>query len=300
MMMVGYDILGANGVMEPSIPSLNAVQYVSVTNVLADKLRFSNGTETYKNKGDTVWTTNTILNANFNGNLMGGDIEYAVDTISKIRLKRREKGGSWLTIYEKTVNGAEDMTFTYYDEIARGRGAVYEYAISPVVGVMEQSMTTVSCVSEFDGAVITDGETSYHILLEPSVTQTARTRPCTVIQTMNGKYPFVFYNGDTNYDSGTFSGVVIEYDNETDTFDFDGGDAYRRKFLDWLLDGNSKILKMYDGRIWMIAVSGEAAQSSEEHYDKVTISFPFVEVGSVESSNDLYDNGFINCNVEGR
>lgn len=300
MIMVGYDILGANGVMEPCVPCTSAVQYVSVVNVLVDKLRFSNGTEEYKNKDAPMWTTDTILNANFNGNLMGGDIEYAVDTISKIRLKRREKDGAWITIYEKEVFKAEDLTFTYYDEIAKGRNTEYEYAISPVVGVMEQSMTTVSCVSEFDGAVITDGETSYHILLEPSVTQTNRTRPCTVIQTMNGKYPFVFYNGDTNYDSGTFSGIVIEYDDDTDTFDFDGGDSYRVKFLDWLLDGKSKILKMYDGRIWMIAVSGEITQSSEEHYDKVTISFPFVEVGSVESTNDLYNNGFINCNVEGR
>ena len=64
--------------------------------------------------------------------------------------------------------------------------------------------------------------------------------------------------------------------------------------VDWLTNGGAKILKIEDGRIWMVAIDGNVKSSNSEHPDKVTLSFDFTEVGSVNDDNDMLNNGFVN------
>lgn len=64
--------------------------------------------------------------------------------------------------------------------------------------------------------------------------------------------------------------------------------------IDWLTNGSPKILKIEDGRIWMVVVSSDVKASNSEHPDKVTLSFDFTEVGNVNSNDDMLNNGFVN------
>ena len=69
--------------------------------------------------------------------------------------------------------------------------------------------------------------------------------------------------------------------------------------LDFLCDGNPKILKHEDGRMWMVQITGTPSESESPHPDFPTTSFEWVEIGSAESSTMLYSNNFIDVNVEG-
>ena len=48
---------------------------------------------------------------------------------------------------------------------------------------------------------------------------------------------------------------------------------------------------MSDGREWLIGVNGNVKITCSEHIDKGTLEFSFVEIGDIESEEDMYNNG---------
>lgn len=299
MSFFGYDFYDDGSSLDNGLPTDVHFEKAVIKNCVADTLFINNGAELIEDYESAAWTNDTILNATFDGNLLGGDISYTIDKLTSMRVKKREVGStSWITLYEKELNTAEDLSFTFIDKYADGR-TEYEYAIVPLVGNIEQTISAVKCYSEFDGAVITDGIVSYHVLLEPMVSSVDRVKNSSVVTTIGSKYPYVFFGGEANYDSGSFSGVAIEFIYDNCAFDIENGTKYRKNFVEWLTNGRSKILKMHDGRTWMMSIYDNVNLGYSDHYEKMIISFPFVEIGSMKSSNDLYNNGFINCNVEG-
>jgi hypothetical protein len=70
--------------------------------------------------------------------------------------------------------------------------------------------------------------------------------------------------------------------------------------MNFLCDGTPKILKHRDGRIWMISTTGTPNETPQDVPEIENTSFDWVEIGSVDSTNDLYNNGFINVNIEQR
>ena len=101
------------------------------------------------------------------------------------------------------------------------------------------------------------------------------------------------YGSEANYYSGNFSGVIIKWDRANDAFDFDGSIDYRETFINWLTDKKPKVLKMYDGRAWLMNVNGSVSYSDDEHPDKVKISFDFVETGDLNNGDDMKNAGLI-------
>ena len=60
---------------------------------------------------------------------------------------------------------------------------------------------------------------------------------------------------------------------------------------DWLTNGEAKIIKMEDGREWLVSVDGNVEEDESEHIDKVGISFDFVQIGDYNNTDDLSANG---------
>lgn len=293
MNFIGYDLLKDSNAVNPNYnPSV--IYSISLYNGKFSEMYLSKDTSLYKSDIKD-WNDNTVIYVDFSGQTSsGGNLPYVLENIAYFRLKRREVGKfEWTGLYEHYFDDINDINFTYIDNYAKGNNTEYEYCITPVsYDGIEQTYNTVKVVSDFDGAVISDKNNSYHILLEPSVTSTTKNKQGTVIVTMNNKYPYVFYGSNSDYYSGEFSGVAIKY-NENDVFDIENSVEYRNNLLNWLTDGNPKILKMYDGRIWMINISGNITSDCSEHYNKVKISFEFVEIGDSSSTEDLYNNGFV-------
>ena len=207
---------------------------------------------------------------------------------------RSARCGETLKEWEKELNN-----WVHIDWYADGRNTEYEYAFVPIIDDAEQDMFTNKILSSFDGAVLTDGDISYHLLFDASVTSTTRTQPNSVVETMSSRYPYVIYGSDLNYEQGNFTATVLKYSFDTDDYDGDGGARYRKQFVDWCTNKKPKILKLFDGRSWMANIINQPSISYSDHYDKVAVAFDFVEIGSLESSTDLYRNGFIAEDIEG-
>lgn len=187
----------------------------------------------------------------------------------------------------------------FSDLYAAGRKTEYEYALSPVANGIELGYVKTSIVSYFDGAMLTDGKKTYRIVLEPKVESVTKVRSAAIVETMGNKYPFLFYGSEANYYMGQFSGVGIRFEHENDYFDIEGGNDFRDELVEWLTDTNAKVLKMPDGREWLIGINGNITVSCSEHVDKGSIEFEFAEIGSIESENDMYNNGLSGYNPGG-
>ena len=60
----------------------------------------------------------------------------------------------------------------------------------------------------------------------------------------------------------------------------------------------AKILKLNDGRIYLIKITGKPTDISEGHEDLRRISFEWVEIGDVNSEKDLYLNNLSDVSAE--
>lgn len=290
-MFLGLDFL--NGDNSLGFTNLNdKMEGLSISNSKFDKIYLTTDTQNTSSSDFTSNVDTVILTTFDDKTLEAGNIGSFGKRLRSMQLKRRENGRSeWTTLAGYTITDADHLNFSFADYFARGRNTEYEYCVTYVLDDgTELPYIMASTTSQFDGAVISDSTTSYHVLLDPKITNTTRNRESKVVTTLNGKYPYIFWGSESNYDSSNFSGTIIKNDG-CDNWDFDGSYRYREDMINWLSNGAAKILKMSDGREWMMAVDGNVDVDNSEHLDKVSISFNFTQIGDFDSSNDLSNNG---------
>lgn len=290
-MFLGLDFL--NGDNSLGFTNLNdKLEGLSISNSKFDKIYLTTDTQNTSSSDFTSNVDTVVLTTFDDKTLEAGNIGSFGKRLRSMQLKRRENGrNEWTTLAGYTITDTDHLNFSFADYFARGRNTEYEYCVTYVLDDgTELPYITASTTSRFDGAVISDSTTSYHILLDPKITNTTRNRESKVITTLNGKYPYIFWGSESNYDSSNFSGTIIKNDG-CDNWDFDGSYRYREDMINWLTNGAAKILKMSDGREWMMAVDGNVDVDNSEHLDKVSISFNFTQIGDFDSSDDLSNNG---------
>lgn len=63
--------------------------------------------------------------------------------------------------------------------------------------------------------------------------------------------------------------------------------------MNFLSNGEEKVIKTHDGRMWLASVSVSPNESENGHEDRVTTSFDFVESGNPILNEDLYNANLI-------
>lgn len=269
----------------------------SIKNGIFDEAFLSSDVTRY-NSDSYDWDSDVLIFATFDSKtLEGGNIGTLANKLQSVQIRRREAGAkNWTILTAYPIPDTDHLNFSFADYFARGRNTKYEYSVNYILrDGTELPYISASVVSNFCGAVISDATKSYHVFLDPSITSTTRNRQANVVTTLNSRYPYVFFGSNSNYDSGNFSGTIIKNE-DGDYWDFDGSYKYREEMKDWLTNGEPKILKIEDGREWMISVNGNVDEDSSEHRDKVKLSFDFVQIGDHNSSDDLASNGLTTYN----
>jgi hypothetical protein len=247
----------------------------------------------------TTWDYDTILNAPFNGNLNAGNVDFVIEQISAVRIRRREVGSyNWMTLYEIPINVESDFNFELFDYFAKSN-TTYEYAIVPIISGVEGNYNTNTVTSEFNGIFICEKDRAYSTDLEAYIDTVQRNQQVVNIEPIGRKYPYVIKNGLTNYDSGTVKGFFVEIDPVTCQIKTMEGFAYRKEFNDFLVNGQPKILKDYSGRMFLISVVDKPNNNINGHRNFIITSFNWVEIGDYESSTDLFNAGLIDQDYDG-
>lgn len=245
----------------------------------------------------TTWELSTYLRAMFRDDLYGGNVNYTSDIVKSIRIKKREAGTfEWKTIFEKPVTCNEDLRTVFIDPL-NSSGVELEYAYVPVLNGSEGKMSINTVFSEFDGIFLVEKDKAFHLILDMS-NEYQLNKETSVVTTIGAKYPRVIENANTRYYSGTLKGSFIEQNGGD--FDTDNGYKYRKLVDDFLSDGRPKLLKDFEGKKWMVSIVDNISLDHSGHYKHPLHTINWVEIGDADDVGDLYDNGFINTDVDRR
>lgn len=302
MFFCGYATCGGQHSADVTPTNLTNIIKVRIQNIIVDGLYITKDVDT--SKDDLFippvkdWNFDTILNAPFNGNLLGGNVDFTADDIQCIRIKRAEIDSyKWLTLFEIPINTNDDLTFVRTDSTARG-GQEFKYAFVPVWNNnIEGNYNVNTVVSMFEGIWLLDKNTSVNAILNLEVSST-RNIITSTITPLGRKYPYVNQYGITNYTSGKFDVTFINYSTITKEWEVDSAVKYRELVDDFLTNGCPKIIKHDDGRIWLACISDSISKNESQHEQMPIQSISFVEVGQYDSSTDLYNANIIDVNIE--
>ena len=81
-------------------------------------------------------------------------------------------------------------------------------------------------------------------------------------------------------------------------YNFENSWDYRNIIYDFLTNGNPKILKDNMGNIYMVAITGDAITEESDHPLHVISNFELTECGDAYYVGDLYDNNFIDTDID--
>lgn len=300
MMFVNRGFCAAHNSLDITSTNVANINLIILQNAIFDEIHITkNVAFENDNTITTEWNHDTILHAFFENNLNGGNFEYTAEQVSSIRIKRRRKNTyQWITIFEIPIETYEDFIFERFDRFARNN-VEYEYSFVPVTNNIEGNINANSIISKFEGVFIMEKEEAFGAILEALVSNIQKNKPTSVVTTLGSKFPYVVSNGEADYYSGSVTAAFIEYDEIKCQWKYAAGFEYRDKLMTFLDNKKPKFLKSDDGRAWIIKVISSPAEATNGDPDYISTTFNFVQIGDVESSNDLYDNNLIDINIEG-
>ncbi|MDK2965339.1 hypothetical protein [Lacrimispora sp.] len=240
------------------------------------------------------WGFDTRLHALFQDNLYGGNVSFTESIVESVRIKKKVKGDKkFKTIYEKPITSNQDFKIELMDYYEPA-GTV-EYAYVPVISGGENSYITNQIESLFDSYFICEKDLSYPMILDTGF-EKKLTQKTSLIELLGREKPVIIKGGQIRYYAGDISCTFIEL--KDDIWQTHTSWDYRNGIYDFLTNGKPKILKDYLGNIYMIAVTSNDITEDSDHYEHVITKFSVAECGNAYDTGDLYDNGFIDADID--
>lgn len=305
MFICGSGFVGGELACALTPTGIENLNYVELKNGIYDDLYITKATDfELSNECPKEWDFDTILWAKFNGNTNAGNVDWNLETTSHIILKSRNEGEfKWKTIFVKEVHDINDFVINYPDYFIAS-GQTVEYAIVNVLYGSEGNYATTKITPKFSKMFLIEDNIVWGTDITDGYCDTTRNIPSSNVELLNRKYPIFVRNTIANYDTGTCKGSFVPlvdkescelaYDSEYDYQRI----KYQREFMDFITDGVPKILKMPDGRLWIIQVTPNPTDTANQHYNNREISWTWVEIGDINSEEDLYYLGLSNVSQE--
>ena len=311
-MFLGTTLLGSAESSSNLTESNKKINTITLHDAQFYEIYATNYSDGFKWQDLDKWGYGTLLHADYVDNLSAGNLTWSADVISEIRIKKRFEGDTvWKTIYHKgDINTVDDFNIDFVDYLEPSNKTV-EYKYVPVFNINSQNVDMdsegTSVESKFDewfiigqyeinsqGAMINE----VHPMIVDFSTSPTLNRQTTLINTLGSKYAYVNTNGMTQYYSGSTTCTFVELCVNGDFIDVDNAWKYRNSIDDFLANGYPKIIKSFEGDIKLVSTYDEITHQDNGDYRNVATTFQWAEVGDPTSVGDLYDNGFINTDVD--
>lgn len=199
----------------------------------------------------------------------------ALGSVTGVKIKRRELGDTaWTVIFTKTVSSINDFDYTFYDKYTRSR-RTYEYRVVPMIGATEGTAVDKSIECNFDEIYISDTSAEYILVLDADFTHTMNASVM-FQKTLNSQFPRVIRNSAAKYESGTVSAIPLPLDargNPTSV----GGQKFKEQFINFLINGEQKLLKTYEGHLWAVDIGDTPKEEKAEVEGASKVSFDWTE-----------------------
>lgn len=292
----GYNFMFDKNAMDILPTSLDNIKNVKIQNGIFDHFNLTRDvTSSYSIEVPTEWDFYTLMDCNFKNTTNAGNIDLTIDQVTSIKLKRREKGTfEWITLYDIPINSTEDFSFSKNDFLNKNNQE-YEYAFVPILNGIEGDYILNSVKSEFDGIFICDYKSIFKFYNGLSYGSKESVQSVSTYETIGNKYPIVVSNSVLDYDKGSVSATLLNPDfEETRRINRKAIVEYQNLITKFLKNKRAKILKDWNGNIWLILITSSPNITYKDNYGMgiVDVSFDWVEQGDVNNQSDLYRNGF--------
>ncbi|MCM1441782.1 MAG: hypothetical protein NC131_21610 [Roseburia sp.] len=299
MVILGSFLLGADCSYECTPVCVDNINYAELCEGVYDGIYASHDTDIdtgYDLCG--AWDMNTIFASGYDDSINAGNIDFSLSTVSHLAIKRRKVNTfKWNTIFVKKVDKPEDFYIAGTDIFNAGSTA-YQYALVPILNNTEGDYSIVEAFSDFEGLFLLEKDTIYGTALDVKC-DTQRNHFVLRNDPLLGRYPRAVYTSDANYESGTVEGYFCKFNINNEDYYPEDSFAYRQGLTDFLTNKKPKILKLFDGRMWLVNIDETSISDVEDsHWLHRKTSFGFFESGDCSSEKDLYDAGLTDINSE--
>ena len=297
LQFIGYNFFSDGNALNTAPSNVDNITTVKLSNAIFDHFNITQNTSTEVTTTiPTVWDYDTIMDADFAGNISAGNVDFLIEQISAIKIKRRVQGEfNWLTLQTIPVNSVEDLNFVFNDMLNQ-YGVQYEYAFVPILEDVEGNYIINSVFSQFNGVFIGDANNIYKFLYEVEYGSNARNQQIGVFQVLGQQYPVLVANGALSYESGSVTATILNDDfEETGVIDRTAITQQKNVLKDFLTNRKAKILKDWNGNIWLCIVNSNISVTYKSNYGMgiPSINFEWTEVGDASNQQDLYNNGIL-------
>ena len=294
---IGYNFFSDGDCLNNAPSNVDNINNIMLTNAIYDHFNITRNINTSVSSTiPTAWDYDTIMDASFENNINAGNVDFIAEQISAIKIKRRIQGEfNWLTLTTIPINNVEDLTFAFND-LLNQYGVQYEYAFVPIIEDVEGDYIINSVFSQFNGVFIGDAQNIYKFLYEVEYGSNARNQQIGVFQVLGKQYPVLVANGALSYESGSVSATILNDDfQETGIIDRVAITQQKDALKDFLTDRKAKILKDWNGNIWLCIVNSNIGITYKSSYGMgiPVINFEWTEIGDAQSQQDLYNNGIL-------
>lgn len=282
---------GSDLALSPTPTFVDKITYVELKNGMYDDLYITKDVESEPtNIVPEEWDFNTILHATFNDTTNAGNVNWSTSTVSHLLIKRRINGEfNWKTINIKEINSIEDFKITGID-YTNASHVTYDYAVVPTLYGAENDYSIISVESIFSGIFLVEKDKIYGTQITDGYCDTTRNFPSSTVVTINNRKPTDIRTSIANYDSGTCSGNWITVSEEGCELEIEDKIRipFQRELIDFLSDGYPKLLKHFDGRIWLVKIEDQITDSADTAYNNRKLTFSWTEIGDYKSEEDMY------------
>ena len=294
----GYNFCKDGNTLDPSPISQTSYNSVKLENGIFSHWYVTNDvSQPYSSEIPTAWEYLTVMDANFNGTLEAGNLDDVASEIDGLKIKRRKVGEfDWVTLKYISVENLDNFSFVFNDNLNQSN-VEYEYALVPVSGEIEGNYITEKINSKFNGVFVCDIDTIYKFYAGVEYGTLDRVQKVGVFEPMGRKYPVVVSNALVNYETGSFEGTILPNDYDINhKLDNLAMVKEREDLLDFLTNKRAKILKDWNGNMWLMIVTDNLSVDflSGSSMSLAKLNATWTEVGDANDGNDLYDCGMIN------
>ena len=294
---LSYDFLGDVDCLNPAPSQVDNITITQIQNGIFDHYNATKNTDTeYNTNKPTQWDYDTIMDADLNGNLDAGNVDFLIEEVSAIRIKRRIANTfEWITLETIPIEELDNFNFITEDHL-NANETQYEYAFVPIINDVEGEYIIGNIYSQFRGVFIADADEIFKFFYDVDFGTDTQNIQIGTFQPLGSKYPRVVANGLLNYMSGSLTGSILNDDfDKINQIDRAAITKKKNDMLAFFAKHGAKILKDWNSRIYLCAISSSPQimyrEGSAGGIPQIT--FEWTEIGDPNDQQDLYYNGLI-------
>lgn len=294
---VGYSFFSGPDCLSSAPSQIDNITSTTISNAIFDHVNLTRDVESEFNTTiPSEWDYNTILDAALNGNLNGGNVDFLINQVTAIKIKRRIKGQfEWLTLDTISIGKIEDLTFLFIDRL-NVTDTEYEYALVPILEGVEGEYLIASIFSKLRGVFIGDFNTTYKFMYDVSYGTNMRNQKTGTFLPIGKQYPVVVANGVISYESGSVTGSILNDDFQV-TGEINPKTIVEKKEIlkNFLTNKKAKILRDWNGNAWLCVITDSPTVNYKEGSSMriPMVNFNWTQIGDYNSQLDLYYNGIL-------